>query len=454
MKTTPMKTTMTPMGASMNQPAVLGADYTHTVRGHTGDPIALAAAIAASGQLTDYVVYEQPGRWYVAGNPVGSVTVRPGRLHCTLGGAHTETWSGSPWAQIRAALDRAPMPRWRAYGWAGFELHRPRAAAPDDVLAHLMVPGVELEITATTVHVRSWGAPFELDLPEPPAAPPPTPVPVDGLDHAYLRRVRDALDRIADGEFQKVIVSRRVEVPFTVDLPATYAALRRANTPARSFLLDLGGWQAAGVSPETVLEADGTGLAATQPLAGTRARTGDAERDRALRDELLTDPKEVYEHATSVRLAYRELAAVGTGTRVSEFLTVKERGSVQHLASRVETLLPVGRTGWDALAAVHPAITASGIPKAAACTALDELEPGTRGLYSGTVLRADSIGTLDAALVLRAVYQRAGHAWLRAGAGVVTGSTPAREHEETCEKLACIAPYLVPARPGDAPAPG
>ncbi|WP_280496572.1 chorismate-binding protein, partial [Nocardia farcinica] len=44
-------------------------------------------------------------------------------------------------------------------------------------------------------------------------------------------------------------------------------------------------------------------MAATQPLAGTRARTGDAERDRALRDELLTDPKEVYEHATSVRLA-------------------------------------------------------------------------------------------------------------------------------------------------------
>ncbi|WP_200858113.1 chorismate-binding protein, partial [Klebsiella pneumoniae] len=52
---------------------------------------------------------------------------------------------------------------------------------------------------------------------------------------------------------------------------------------------------------------------------------------------------------------------------------------------------------------------------------------------------------LDAALVLRAVYQRDGRSWLRAGAGVVTGSTPEREHEETCEKLACIAPYLIPA---------
>ncbi|MFF7943491.1 salicylate synthase [Nocardia gamkensis] len=434
----------------MNRPTTIGADkYAHTVRPHNHDPMTLAATIAASGLLTDYVVYEQPGRWYVAGNPIGAVTVGPDRLHSSLGGEHTESWTGTPWARIRTALDRAPMAGWRAYGWTCFELYRPQTAAPDDVLAHLMVPGVELEITENAVHIRSYGARFDLDLTDTAVtAAVPTPVPVDAVDTAYLRRVRDALDRIGSGDFHKVIMSRRVDLPFPVDMPATYAAVRRMNTPARSFLLDLGGWQAAGVSPETVLEADGAGLATTQPLAGTRALTGDAERDRALREQLLTDPKEIYEHATSVRLAYSELDSIGSATRVSEFLTVKERGSVQHLASRVETLLPADRSGWDALAAVYPAITASGIPKAAACAAIGDLEPGTRGLYSGAVLRADSTGTLDAALVLRAVYQRDGRSWLRAGAGIVTGSTPEREHEETCEKLACIAPYLVPARSG------
>ncbi|MGK8506995.1 salicylate synthase [Nocardia asiatica] len=427
-------------------PAPTPQHYSHSVRPHDTDPLSLATAIAASGLLHDYVVYEQHGRWFVAGNPIGSVTVGPDRLHTTLGGEHTEAWSGSPWARIHAALDRAPMPRWRAYGWACFELCQPDSAAADDVLAHFMVPGVELEITATSVHIRSWGIPFDLEpagLTAPARAP--VPVPVDALDPAYLQRVRSALDRIRGGEFHKVIMSRQVDVPFAVDMPASYAAVRRANTPARSFLLDLGGWQAAGVSPETVLEADGTGLISTQPLAGTRARTGDTVRDRALRDDLLTDPKEIYEHATSVRLAMEELAGVGAATRVSEFLTVKERGSVQHLASRVETRLSGGRTCWDALAAVYPAVTASGIPKAAACTAIGDLEPGSRGLYSGAVVRADSTGALDAALVLRAVYRRGGRSWLRAGAGVVAGSTPEREHEETCEKLACIAPHLVPA---------
>jgi salicylate synthetase len=51
---------------------------------------------------------------------------------------------------------------------------------------------------------------------------------------------------------------------------------------------------------------------------------------------------------------------------------------------------------------------------------------------------------MDAALVLRALNADGDEAWLRAGAGIVTGSTPDREYEETCEKLSSIAPYVVP----------
>jgi salicylate synthetase len=275
----------------------------------------------------------------------------------------------------------------------------------------------------------------------------PVPQRGDHPDPGYLGRVGQAIARIRAGVLAKVILSRCVEVPFAVNMPATYAAGRRANTPARSFLLDLGGWQAAGFSPETVLEA-AAGLAATQPLAGTRARTGQIHADGVLRAELLADPKEVFEHATSVKHAFDELAGIGElgSTRVSEFLVVKDRGSVQHLGSRVETTLTATHTSWSALAAVFPAITASGIPKAAAYQAISDFEPEPRGLYGGAVLLADSTGGLDAALVLRAVYQRAGRAWLRAGAGVVAASTPVREHEETCEKFNSVGPYVVPAR--------
>jgi salicylate synthase len=264
---------------------------------------------------------------------------------------------------------------------------------------------------------------------------------------AYQAAVASAVRRIRRGELEKVILSRAVEVPFALDFPATYLAGRRANTPARSFLLDLpGGLRAAGFSPETVAEVSAQRRVTSQPLAGTRARYAHGGDDLRSRAELTTDPKEVYEHAVSVKLADTELRTVcAAGTvGVAEFMTLKERGSVRHLGSRLHGQLSADRTPWDALAALFPAVTASGIPKAEAYSVIAELEHEPRGLYSGAIVRADSAGELDAALALRTVYTRRGRTYLRAGAGIVAASLPAREYQETCEKLASVAPYLVP----------
>jgi chorismate binding enzyme len=59
-------------------------------------------------------------------------------------------------------------------------------------------------------------------------------------------------------------------------------------------------------------------------------------------------------------------------------------------------------------------------------------------------LNAD--GGPDAALTLRSAFERDGRTWLRAGAGIIAASDPDREFEETCEKLATLAPHLVARR--------
>ncbi|WP_308432518.1 chorismate-binding protein [Streptomyces coeruleorubidus] len=73
-------------------------------------------------------------------------------------------------------------------------------------------------------------------------------------------------------------------------------------------------------------------------------------------------------------------------------------------------------------------------------SAATRASPG--GLYAGAACTADADGSLDAALVLRTVFQRGGPSRLRAGAGVMGQSTPQREREETCEKLRSVAPHL------------
>ncbi|MCM3926325.1 salicylate synthase, partial [Frankia sp. AiPs1] len=281
--------------------------------------------------------------------------------------------------------------------------------------------------------------------------------PLADLDHGaddYRRIVAGAVEDIQAGRFRKVILSRVVPVEGEIDLVATYERGRRGNTPARSFLLDVDGVRAIGFSPETVVEVGADGRVSTQPLAGTTAFDGGVGPDgpggdRARREALLRDPKEIYEHAVSVQVAQdelRPLCAPGT-LIVDEFMTVLERGSVQHLASRVSGRLAAGFDGWDALGAVFPSVTASGVPKDAACAAIRRYEPSPRGLYSGAVISATSDGALDAALVLRTVFQRDGRTWLRAGAGVVGASRPERELTETKEKLRSVSRFLVPAQP-------
>lgn len=263
---------------------------------------------------------------------------------------------------------------------------------------------------------------------------------------AYGRAVSRTVRDIRAGLLEKAVVSRQVPLPAEPrpDFPATYLAGRRANTPARSYVLDLGGYRAAGFSPETVLEVEDDGRVSTQPLAGTRALGADPAENERRRAELLSDPKEIHEHAVSVRLAWEEMAAVCRpgSVVVEEYMAVRPRGSVQHLASRVTGRLRPDAGPWDAFASLFPAITATGVSKRAALQALARHEEGPRGLYGGAVFRGSTSGALDAALVLRTLIGAGDEAWLRAGAGVTAQSSPERETEETCEKLRSVAPYL------------
>ena len=131
---------------------------------------------------------------------------------------------------------------------------------------------------------------------------------------------------------------------------------------------------------------------------------------------------------------------------VTEFMSIMERGTVQHLGSRLRGKLKTNLNAWHALCKLFPAVTASGIPKREAIEAIGRIEQDGRGLYSGSVMICDSNGALDAALVLRSIFQTAQESWVRVGAGIVDMSKPEREFTETQEKVSCIAGKLVTAK--------
>lgn len=426
------------------------------------EPADLAAALAAELPERDgqeYLLYERGDSWTLAAGMRAAVELDTDELRTIRDGVvRREHWWGRPAAVLGEAVDRLLLEAPAVFGWVAFEFGAYRfelqdRLAPGTALARVFWPQTRIVVTAEKIELfghsdRDVAVLDRLLADGLPALAEPSPIVVDAEGAGYRDRVATAVAEIRAGRYRKVILSRCVDVPFALDFPSSYRLGRQHNTPARSFLLRLGGMRALGYSPELVAQVREDGVVVTEPLAGTRARSGDPVIDGAVRAELESDAKEIVEHAISVRTSVQEITEIAEpgSAAVTDFMTVRNRGSVQHLGSTVCGRLDPSRDRMDALEALFPAVTASGIPKAAGIDAILRLDECPRGLYAGAVVMFSADGGLDAALTLRAAYERDGRAWLRAGAGVIAESRPEREFEETCEKLATLAPYLIARR--------
>ncbi|MDT5307455.1 MAG: salicylate synthetase [Mycobacterium sp.] len=425
-------------------------------------PADLAAELVAALPECDgeqYLLYEHDGQWVLAVGVLAMIELDRDELRIIRNGVtQRQTWSGRPGPVLGEAVDRLLLETDQAFGWIAFEFGAYRFGlqerlAPQAPLARVFWPRTRVVVTDDAVALfnaedRHREIVSRLLSAGPPPSPTASAVDVAADTTDYRARVGAAIGEIAAGDYHKVILSRCVAVPFALDFPSTYRLGRRHNTPARSFLLRLGGFRALGYSPELVAAVHEDGVVVTEPLAGTRALGRGAARDRQARDDLESDAKEIVEHAMSVRSSLQEITEVAEpgSAAVVDFMTVRERGSVQHLGSTVTGRLDPSKDRMDVFETLFPAVTASGIPKAASVDAILRLDESPRELYSGAVVMFSASGGLDAALTLRTVYERDGRTWLRAGAGIIGASDPDREFEETCEKLATLAPHLVARR--------
>jgi anthranilate synthase component 1 len=285
----------------------------------------------------------------------------------------------------------------------------------------------------------------------------------------YVRAVEIAKDAIAAGEAIQVVLARRQSFDLPTD-PASgrpldgialYRALRRVNPSPYLFFVRTPSFEVVGASPELLLQVEGDKLT-THPIAGTRPRGANDEEDRILSEQLQRDPKERAEHIMLVDLGRNDLGRVaraGTVT-VSKYMEVERYSHVLHLVSHVEGRLRPDLDALDALRAVFPAGTLSGAPKVRAMQLIAAAERERRGLYGGAVGYLGYDGNLDTAITIRSAVLRDGQAHVHTGAGIVAGSVPEREFEETEHKAAALRRAIELAagipdapRPTEAPEP-
>ncbi|HUG48561.1 MAG TPA: anthranilate synthase component I family protein [Candidatus Limnocylindria bacterium] len=262
---------------------------------------------------------------------------------------------------------------------------------------------------------------------------------------AYIDGVEVAKEAIRAGETIQIVLARRRSLSAAradgsavrgIDL---YRALRRVSPSPYLFFVRMPDFEVVGASPELLLRVEGQSML-THPIAGTRPRGATDAEDRAFAEELSEDRKERAEHVMLVDLARNDLGRVATpgSVAVTSYMQVERFSHVQHLVSHVAAKLRPGCDALDALRAVFPAGTLSGAPKVRAMQLIAELERERRGLYGGAVGYLGYDGSLDTAITIRSAVLSGGRVHLHSGAGIVAGSVPEREFEETEHKAGAM----------------
>jgi anthranilate synthase component 1 len=274
------------------------------------------------------------------------------------------------------------------------------------------------------------------------SAPPETSL---GRD-AYEAAVRNAKDAIAAGEAIQVVLARRQTMALPrrpdgtpVDGIGLYRSLRKVNPSPYLFFVRTPSFEVVGASPELLLQVEGDRMT-THPIAGTRPRGATPKEDELLAEQLQADPKERAEHVMLVDLGRNDLGRVARpGTvRVARYMEVERYSHVLHLVSHVEAKMTPGLDALEALRSVFPAGTLSGAPKVRAMQLIAAAEGERRGLYGGAVGYLGYDGNLDTAITIRSAVLKDGAAHVHTGAGIVAGSVPEREFEETEHKAAAL----------------
>lgn len=269
----------------------------------------------------------------------------------------------------------------------------------------------------------------------------------------YAAAVEEATRRIASGELRKIVLARSLLVDAGRELDPKRLLWRlRAVDPdcfafaVPTFALEGRRLRSRGVlvgaSPELLVSKAG-GEVRAAPLAGSAPRFGDREEDRASAGRLLASEKDREEHAAVSEFVALVLGAFCDRLDHPEEPELLGTANVWHLATPFHGWLrdPV-RSVLDLVAELHPTPAVCGSPRDGARKVLSELETLDRGCYAGPVGWVDANGDGEWAIALRCAEIAGSTARLFAGAGIVAGSVPELELDETERKFRALLDSL------------
>ncbi len=258
-------------------------------------------------------------------------------------------------------------------------------------------------------------------------------------EEAFIRLVKNAIEEIKAGSFQKIVLSRTktTELPAGFDIISFFDHLCQVYSHAFVSVFYLPGegiW--VGASPETLVSVDPGQVFRTMSLAGTQARQPGQQDGAASWTQ-----KEIEEQA----LVSRYIVNCFKKIRLREYDEVGPRtvaaGNLMHL--RTDFSVNMREVNFPQLGSVmlkllHPTSAVCGMPRQETLDYIQKHEGYDRRYYSGFIGPVNVHGESSLYVNLRCARIEGNKVTFYAGAGITAESDPAKEWRETeikCQTL-------------------
>jgi anthranilate synthase component 1 len=266
---------------------------------------------------------------------------------------------------------------------------------------------------------------------------PETGQPVEEDAQQYIDGVNRIKQYITEGDVFQVNLSRAWQVELLNDIAAAdiFYSLGKSNPAPFAGLAQFHGTSIISSSPERLVRTKNNTVD-TRPIAGTRPRGDNKQRDDEFSDELLAHPKERAEHIMLIDLERNDLGRVcepGT-VRANELMVLESYAHVHHIVSNIQGRLRADVLPGDVIRAVFPGGTITGCPKIRCMEIIAELEQTARSAYTGSMGYLNYNGDMDLNILIRTMIKTQNKLTFRAGAGIVADSIAENEVEETRAK--------------------
>ncbi len=266
-----------------------------------------------------------------------------------------------------------------------------------------------------------------------------------GGTKGFGESVGKAIAEIESGSFDKIVLAR------AQDLRANQAfhpleilnALRDRYPDCYSFSFANGKGQSfIGASPERLVKVD-DGLITTDALAGSAPRGASAAEDARLGGALLRSEKDLHEHKVVLDSIRRRLETLEVRPDTNSRPSLKRLSNVQHLYNEISGEMPNELRLLDFVEQLHPSPAVGGSPRQEACARIPGLETFDRGLYAGPIGWVNSAQEGEFFVSIRSALVDGDAARLYAGVGIVDGSIPEKEIQETDLKFKALLENLL-----------